>query len=214
MAANLTYNTETELSSVNSILAAIGQAPVTRLYSTDGVELSFQNPEVAYIYQILQECNSDVQNEGWVFNTERDYPLPVADDGTLGIPANVIQLDGTNNYSNRSTDFVSRNGRLYDRLAHTDKFTPGDVYYFDVTLKLPFEDLPSPFRRYITSKASTRAAIQLVSNPQLVQLLQQQEAINRASCVEYECTQGDYNAFGYPDGVSFSSYQPFNALQR
>ena len=35
MAYPTTYNTETELSSVNAILAAIGQAPVSRLYTKE-----------------------------------------------------------------------------------------------------------------------------------------------------------------------------------
>ena len=35
MATPTTYDTETELSAVNSILGAIGQAPVTRIYQQD-----------------------------------------------------------------------------------------------------------------------------------------------------------------------------------
>ena len=215
MAAPLTYNTETELSSVNSILGAIGQAPITRIYKeTDDEKLEFENPEIAFIYQLLQECNTDVQNEGWTFNRENNFPIRVDGDGHIRVSNEVMQIDGTDNYRDRRYDFIVRQGMVYDRLSHTNVFTPGDIFHFDITFKRLFEDLPSPFRRYITCKASTRAAIQLVSNPQLAQLLNQQEAIARASCVEYECNQGDFNSFNYPDGASFNPYLPFRALQR
>ena len=125
-----------------------------------------------------------------------------------------MQIDLTDNYRDGSYDFIVKEGKLYDKLSHTDQFEQGQVFYFDITFKRHFADLPSPFKRYITCKASTRAAIQLVSNPQLAQLLNQQEAIARASCMEYECNQGDYNSFNYPDGASFNPYLPFRALQR
>ena len=60
--ATTTIDLDTELSAVNSILGAIGQSPVT--------SLNFENPEVSFIYNILNEVNKDVQNEGWHFNTE------------------------------------------------------------------------------------------------------------------------------------------------
>ena len=80
--------------------------------------------------------------------------------------------------------------------------------------KFDYEDLPSVFKRYITSKASSRAATQMVSNLQLTQLLAGQEAFARAACVEYECNQGDYTFFGTPDGCSYRSYQPYRTLHR
>ena len=67
MAFPTTYDTETELSSVNSILGAIGQAPVTRLCHEQNGELVFINPEISFAYNLLMEVSTDVQNEGWVF---------------------------------------------------------------------------------------------------------------------------------------------------
>ena len=62
--------TESDLSSVNSILAAIGQAPISRIYQKQGSNFNYINPEIALIHQLLVEVDKDVQNEGWVFNTE------------------------------------------------------------------------------------------------------------------------------------------------
>jgi len=46
--ATTTIDTDTELSAVNSILGAIGQAPLT--------ELNFDNPEVSFIFNLLRDA--------------------------------------------------------------------------------------------------------------------------------------------------------------
>jgi hypothetical protein len=234
--------TETELSSVNSILAAIGQAPISRLYETEPTEftvdytheevfgnrtlkfsgeetairneLKFINPEIALIHSILMEVNADVQNEGWTFNTEFRFPLTPDAKGFVKIPVNVLRMDISDGQIWRDTDVVRRGNKLYDRLHHTDKFTPDQSINFDITWKWDFEELPSVFKRYITLRASGRAATQMVTNPQLVQLLQTQEAQARASCLEYECNQGDHTFFGTPSNTGYRSYQPYITLAR
>ena len=207
MTTPTTIDTDTELSAVNSILGAIGQSPVTAL--------NFQNPEIAFVYNLLTEVNKDVQNEGWIFNVEKHLPVPRQNKRII-IPANVLRYDLSENQIYRSQDLVRRVQNnvvyLYDTVNHTYEFE-NDVE-LDVVYLWPFEDLPSAFKRYIVSKASVRAATQLVNNPQLAQLLQQQEAMNRASCMEYECNQGDHSYFGLGHTHTYQSYQPFRALQR
>lgn len=199
-----TYNTETELSSVNSILASIGQAPITTL--------NFENPEVSFIHNLLMECSTDVQNEGWVFNRECNFPLPLTDKNEIPIGPNMLRVDVSEGQVYRTTDVVRRNGKLYNKLNHS--------YYFDnpinadIVWLYPYEDVPSVFKRYITAKAATRAATQMVGNPQLTQLLASQEALTRAGCMEYECNQGDHTFFGTPMGTSYRSYQPYRTLAR
>ena len=58
----MAFKLDSDLSAVNSILGAIGQAPVTTL--------NYENPEVGLIMNLLEETNIDVQSEGWYFNTE------------------------------------------------------------------------------------------------------------------------------------------------
>ena len=58
------------------------------------------------------------------------------------------------------------------------------------------------------------AATQLVANPQLVQLLAQNEAFSRASLLEYETTQGNFTMFGFPEDSSYTTYQPWRNLRR
>ena len=205
MAIPTTVDTDTELSAVNSILGAIGQSPVTTL--------NFENPEIGFIYNILTEVNKDVQNEGWVFNTEYNVEKqPEATTKYITIPSNVLRYDLHEDNIYRNKNLVRRNGRLWDTINQTYEFD--NSVHLDITWLWPYTDLPSAFKRYIISRASVRAATQLVSNPQLVQLLQQQEELTRATCMEYECLQGDHSYMGFPDNSSYRTYQPYTALQR
>ena len=205
MAIPTTVDTDTELSAVNSILGAIGQSPVTTL--------NYENPEIGFIYNILTEVNKDVQNEGWIFNTEYNVEKqPEATTKYITIPSNVLRYDLHEDNIYRNKNLVRRNGRLWDTINQTYEFD--NNVYLDITWLWPYTDLPNAFKRYIISRASVRAATQLVSNPQLVQLLQQQEAQTRATCMEYECLQGDHSYMGFPDNSSYRTYQPYTALQR
>tara|TARA_R110002012_G_scaffold78578_1_gene200136 strand:- start:2983 stop:3621 length:639 start_codon:yes stop_codon:yes gene_type:complete len=206
--------TETDLSSVNSILGAIGQAPISSVYQKQGTELLYVNPEVALIHQLLMEVDRDVQNEGWIFNTEFNFPLLANAEGMVFIPPNVLRMDISEGQVIRDLDPVKRGDRLYDRHHHTYIFPTDRTLFFDITWKWDFDELPSVFQRYITLRASGRAATQMVTNPQLVQLLQTQEAQARASCMEYECNQGDHTYFGTPMGTAYRSYQPYRTLHR
>ena len=86
-------STETELSSVNSILGAIGQSPISRLYQKDSGELVYINPEISFVHHLLMEVDTDVWNEGWVFNREEHYPLIPDVNGYLYVPPNVLRMD-------------------------------------------------------------------------------------------------------------------------
>ena len=98
---------------------AIGQAPITRIYQNNDGTFDYTNPEVSFIHQLLMEVNSDVQNEGWVFNREEHYPLLPNSDGRIEIPSNALRMDVSENSVYRTTDLVKRGDYLYDKLNHT-----------------------------------------------------------------------------------------------
>ena len=202
--ASTTIETETELSAVNSILGAIGQSPVT--------EVDTANPETSFIYNILRDTNVDVQNEGWHFNTEKHVKYSPDDNKNILIADNVLRFDVTDGWHNYTTNVVKRDGKLYDKIDHTNEFT-GDIYIDEVIL-YQFTDIPSVFQRYIIIKASVRAATQLVNNAQLVQLLAAQEIQAKAACLEYECNQGNHSYLGLPEDSIYQTFQPHLALRR
>ena len=204
--ASTTIDIETELSAVNSILGAIGQSPVTTIV--------FDNPEISFIYNILRDTNVDVQNEGWHFNSEKHISYtPDSTTGKIAVGNDVLKMDVTDGWVKRNYDVVKRNGYLYDKYDHTDDWSDISEISLDIIRLLNFEDIPSVFQRYIIARASRLAATQLVANPQLVTLLQQQETLTRASCMEYECNQGNHTMFGFPENSTYTSYKPVRTLR-
>ena len=93
-----TVDLDTELSAVNAILGSIGQSPVSLL--------DYANPEISFIYNILKECNIDVQTEGWLFNMEYHIKENVnVSDNKIIIESDVIRIDNTDEWD-RTRDFV------------------------------------------------------------------------------------------------------------
>ena len=205
--ASTTIDNETELSAVNAILGAIGQSPVTSINKT--------NPEIGFIYNLLRDANVDLQAEGWHFNTEKHVTYTPDSNGKIAIGNDILKMDTTDGWVDRTHDVVKRNGYLYDKQSHSDDFSghSGGIK-LDIVKLISYEDLPEVFKRYIIYKASVRAATQLVGNPQLAQLLAQQESISRAAVMEYECNQGNHTMFGLPEDSVYNAYQPWRTLGR
>jgi hypothetical protein len=201
-----TYTT-TQLAAVNEILGSVGQAPVTVLDQT--------NPEVAFAFTTLMDISREVQAEGWTFNREFEYPVVADTNGVINVPANALSMDLSTNYENSPYDTVVRQGKLYDKINHTFTWTPGKEYKVDVLWYFDFDDLPQPFRDYVTARAASRAAVRLIGDTNLAQTLSAFEGWRRSICLEYDCNQGDYTMFGFKKGDDFyNSYQPFKALAR
>ena len=204
--ATTTTELDTKLSAVNSILGAIGQSPVDTL--------NYNNPEVSFIFNILTEVNKDVQNEGWHFNTETHVEVkPDSTTNEILVPSSALRYDLHDGLVDKTMDVVVRGGKLYDLVGHSYEFK-NEKYYVDVVTLYEFDDVPNAFQRYITYKSAARAAAQLVANPQLVTMLQQDEAKARATCLEYECDKADHSFFGVPHESAYQSYQPFHSLRR
>ena len=203
-----TTDSQDELQAVNQILASVGQAPVTTLEQT--------NPDVSIALDTLRQVSREVQAEGWSFNREYNYPLTPNDAGHIEIPANMLQMDlSIDDYYNRDKDPVPREGKLYNRIAHTYIWEADKTLYFDISWFWNFDDIPKVVRDYIVSRAATLTAMRIVGDPNLYSTLQQQEAYMRSNAMEWETQQGDYTFFGHPRGGNYYvSYKPFHALSR
>ena len=209
----MTLKIDTELSAVNSILGVIGQAPVTSINAS--------NPETSLIKDILDQCILEVMTEGWHFNIEEHYDLvPDANDEII-VTEDMLRVDIHDDNVYRTQDIVRRNGKLYDLVDHSYTFT--DTIEADITWFFPFYPdptsqltatnyIPPVFRRYIIQKAGTKAIAQMVANPQMYQIQQQNEISARAFCMEYECNQGDHSYLGIPQNNTYRSYKPYNAV--
>jgi len=204
-------STDTELSAVNSILGSIGQSPITSLTESGGID-PLNNPEISFIKNLLDEVSKDVQTTGWHFNTQNKVKIEPDSNGNFIVPANAILFDISEGQIDRNRDVVRKDGKLFDLVHNTDVFTQG--FYFDIISLYQFVDVPPAIQRYIISRASVRAATQLVSNADLVKLLQLEEQQARANAVNYETEQGDHNFMGWPSESTYRPYQPYKALIR
>lgn len=222
----MTY-TKIELNAINSILASIGQAPVTAI-DNDGNPSYPTNPEVALAYNTLMEVSREVQAEGWTFNQERHYPLTLNDDDEIIIPVDILQMELTrddivfyngqlqkNDYiKNYYPEVVQRDGKLYDKANHTYKFNQSPLF-FDIMWLYTFDDIPSVVREFIIARASAIMCMRAIGDGAQYQMLQQRELYTRAQAMEYETTQGEYSFFGQPPGgAHYNSYQPYKTLAR
>jgi len=205
-----TTNATAELPAINQILSSCGQAPVTTLDQT--------NPDVAIAYDTLLQVSKEIQAEGWTFNTEYHYKVSRNASNEIEIPSNMIQIKLTENSANAEFDCIRRSGKLYDRQHHTYDLSEisGDEVECDIIWEFDWVDLPEPIQNYITSRAATLVSQRIIGDATQYQMLQQQEALARATALEYETQQGQYTFFGHPQGQQnyYQSYQPFQALQR
>ena len=190
----------TKLEAVNRILSNIGQSPVTVLDSG--------NPLVEMAELILDEVSSAVQSEGWIYNSEYQYPFVPDSNGFIVIPENVLALDSSAK-SGGDVFLIIRQGKLYDKAAHSFVFS--GTQKLDVLWLFDFEDVPEAFREYITIRAANVFAGRSVGSQEAVAFGQREEVLARATAIEYDTQQGDYNIFQNRDGYTtmrtFSTYQ-------
>ena len=170
------------LAAVNTIISNVGQAPVSTLDSG--------NPLVEMAEQILDEVTRAVLSEGWSHNTERDYPFTPDPTGCIVVPENVLAIDDN---AGTGTQTQIREGKLYDRVAHSYNFTKKQ--HLTVTWLFDFEDLPEAFKNYITIRAANVFAGRSVGSAEAVSFGTREETIARATLLEYDTQQGDYTIF-------------------
>jgi hypothetical protein len=197
----------TELAAVNSILGAVGQAPVTTI---DKI-----NPDVAIAYDTLTDMSREIQGEGWSFNKELEYPFNADTNGNILVPLNALSISLSDIYENSGADVTVRNGMLYNKTTHTYTWDTDRTVKCDVVWYLEFSDLPQAARDYIVARASSFVAIKVIGDPNIQQMLGQREVYARAALIESDCNQGNYSIFGFPNGSNYyNSYQPYRTLAR
>ena len=197
-----------------NISQTVAERSLTRAVVAQQVETP-TNPDVAIALNTLREVSREVQAEGWSFNKEYDYPITPDNNDEIKIPSNVLQMDlNTTRTVNLNRDSVNRGGKLYDRMAHSYKWTDETVYV-DILWELDWGSIPEPVQAFITARAASIVSSRIIGDPNQYQMLQQKEAFARAMAMEYETSQGDYTYFGAPkEGNYYQSYQPFHTLQR
>lgn len=195
-------NKLTKLEAVNIILSNVGQAPVATIDNN--------NPMVALAVNMLDEVSEAVQSEGWSFNTEYNYPFTPDTSGNISVSSNIIRIDGPSPES--PYDLIIRNNKLYDKVGHTYKFE--ESLSLEVTWLFDFDELPQPVKQYVAIRTANLYAGRAVGSQEAVRFGEREELNARATLLEYETLQGDYNILGTSDNRNIHTYRPFNVIAR
>ena len=197
-----------------NISQLVPERTMTQSIVTSRVETQ-TNPDVAIALNTLREVSREVQAEGWTFNKEYDYTITPDNNNEVLIPNDVLQMDLNRDRTvNLNRDSVNRGGKLYDRMAHSYKWTD-DTLYVDIIWELSWGSIPEPIQAFIIARAASIVSSRIVGDPNQYQMLQQKEAYTRAMALEYDCNQADHSYFGAPkDGNYYRAYSPFNTLMR
>ena len=197
-----------------NISQTVSNRALTQSIVTSRVETQ-TNPDVAIALNTLREVSREVQAEGWSFNKEYDYPITPDSNNEVRISNDILQMDLNQTYTqNMNRDSINRGGKLYDRTAHSYKWTD-ETLYVDITWEMSWGSIPEPIQAFIVARAASIVSSRIIGDPNQYQMLQQKEAFARSMALEYECNQGDYTFFGSPKGENYyQSYQPYHTLYR
>lgn len=178
-----TLSALTELDAVNIMLSTIGESPVSSLSADQSTV------DVSLARQILREVTVQVEENGWHFNTETNWVLPVNTAGEILLPANCVQVDSMG--PDAQLDVVARSNRLYDRTNHSFTFTKSVTV--EMILLLDFEEIPQAARHYITTRAARVFQQRMVGSDTLAGFSERDEARARAALKKQDSNCADYN---------------------
>ena len=197
-----------------NISQTVSSQTLTQSIATSRIE-SQTNPDVAIALNTLREVSREVQSEGWSFNKEYDYPITPDASNEVLIANNILQMDLNKSYTqNMDRDSINREGKLYDKTAHSFTWTDATLYV-DIIWYFDWPSIPTVIQSFIIARAAAIVSSRIIGDPNQYQMLIQNEAFAKSTALEYECNQGDYTFFGSPKGGNFyQSYQPFHTLQR
>ena len=175
----------TELESVNTLLAIIGEAPISQFSDIEANEIT----DSALAQRTLIEVGGDVQAEGWSWNTDEIVNLQPDQAGEYVVPGNALRVDFS---PNRYADcpYVVRGKRVYNRLDQTYKIANADnpqVLVVDqMVVRLDWDDLPHAAQSYIVIRAARIYSDRFVNSNTIFTYSVQDEEYARAQLVRAE----------------------------
>jgi hypothetical protein len=177
----------TKLEAINTLLGAIGEAPV------NSVNSGLVDAETAE--KIIDETSREVQSQGWSFNT--DFERSFTPDGTnqFPLPTNILRIEMAEQRT-RTFDVVARGHKIYDRVNSTFYFAPSVTSIkMNVVVYLDFEDLPEAARRYITIRSARIFQDRVVGSNELHAFQQRDELVALVELKDADSNVNDNNIF-------------------
>ena len=184
-----------KLDAVNTMLSAIGEAPVSSLSS------GLIEAEIAET--VLDTVDREVQSMGWHFNTELNKSFAQTSAGEILLPADILRADAT--LRANSPNLVQRGLKMYDRTNHT--FNIGVDVALDVVVQLNFDDVPEVAKRYIVLRATRIFQDRVVGSQTLHEFHQEDENRAFVELRDFDKAADDHNIFDNYDTFSIIDRQ-------
>ena len=179
-----------ELQAINTMLSAIGEAPINTLQPTT------ETADVTIAKNVLNEVSRETQSIGWHFNRETNVELtPTVDDEIL-IPETIAYID-VESINSGITQYVQRGSRLYNKTDHTHTITSS--LKCTVIYMLDWDDLPQVARHYIMIKAARRLQDRVVGAGDQHDFNQMDEYQALIALKANEAQEGDFTIFDNND---------------
>lgn len=176
-----------KLEAVNTLLTAIGEAPVTSLLSPSA--------DVAAAVTALDRRTKAILATGWSDNTDDDVTLPLDVNGNIVIPASVITADSVGTSANIDVlirrDPTDNARKLWDRKNKTFVFTASPT--LRVVSLLDFDALSLALATFIAADAAVEFQSNTVGSAAMDKRLQAERANAKAALDDAEAEQDDVN---------------------
>ena len=199
----LMFQTPTsELEAINTIIATIGESPINSLDE-------HPTHDIVAAINTLKEVSTEVQTEGWNWNTDDDFPLVPNLDKEIIVPPNTVRIHFRESLDPQ--DVVLRGQKLYDRANHTYLFDR--TLYVTITFLLPFEELPEAARRYIVLRAGRIFQDRFVGSGTIHDFNSMDEARARATLMAEERMQDRPNILS-GTSIRTKGWRPIDVLRR
>ena len=181
----MAMSTTTKLNAVNTMLSAVGEAPVNNLTSVTA--------DVRVAESILDEVSREVQSVPHHFNTVKDVELAPDSTGEVNLASNVVRVDLEDDNVSSDYDIVIRGTKLFNRKTNSYAFT-ATLKYTVVSL-MEWDFLPEPAKRYIMIRAARIYQDRVLGSEKISAFTRGDEMAALVALREFEMDTADYSVF-------------------
>jgi hypothetical protein len=157
-----------KLDMINTCLLAIGEVPFPAGTLVENFETGTDG-DVAR--REVENTMIEVQNRGWYFNTDYNFPLVPDSDNFITMSPNTLRVD-FGSTSNRGK-YIMRSKRIYNREDFTYKIT--EQLLADVMWLVDYEELPPAAFNYIALRAARKFQQKVIGSTELAGFTQLDE---------------------------------------
>jgi len=177
----------TKLEAVNTLMTAIGEAPVNSLTS------GLVDAETAET--ILDSVSREVQSQGWNFNTDFERSFTPDTNKQIPIPSDILRIDMAERRTSE-LDVVARGNKLYNRATNSFYFDSSiSAVSMNAVVLLNFDELPESARRYVTIRSARIFQDRVVGSDTLHAFQQRDELQALVELKDADGEVSDYNIF-------------------